>query len=211
MVSTPLSFFFQDSSTLNGQNKWPKISLGWVKESLSYNWWFKNVYNEKEKHLFTVSWNSYGPIMSNKASWRQILYNLYFFLLFFYSGQWWLSDLKPNQQCLLNLGLYVAEGRTDYHSEWNTCLAYSHGAKSHSSRWCISFEEYINNWRQLKIHVNSQWGKSEVDHIYLLADSCLIRGGKLWYGRLIFSTQQPLIYSPNVAHGSWMLRKYLFS
>lgn len=39
MVSAPLFFFFfQDSSTLNGQNKWPKISVGWVKESVSYHW-----------------------------------------------------------------------------------------------------------------------------------------------------------------------------
>ena len=124
---------------------------------ITENWWFKNVYNEKEKHLFTVSWNSYGPIMSNKASWRQIRYNLFFFLLFFHSGQWWLSDLKPNHQCLLNLGLYVAEGRTDYHSEWNTCLAYSQGAKSHSSRWCISFEEppHLTPWPPGKLRPSS--------------------------------------------------------
>lgn len=110
------------------------------------------------------------------------------FLIIFHSGQWWLVDLKLNHWCLLNLSLYVAEGRTDYHSEWNTCLAYSQRAKSHSSRWCISLEEYINNWRQLKIHVNSQWGKSEVYHIYLLADSCFIQGGKLWHGKLISAT-----------------------
>ena len=148
--------------------------------------------------------------MSNKASWRQIRYNLYLFLLFFTvdSDD---SDLKPNHQCLLNLGLYVAEGRTDYHSEWNTCLAYSQRAKSHSSRWCVSFEEYINNWRQLKIHVNSQWGKSVVDHIYLLADSCLIQGGKLWYGRLISATHHALLYNSHTVRGSCMIRKYLDS
>lgn len=49
---------------------------------ITENWWLKNVSNEKEKYLFTISWNSYGPIMSNKASWRQIRYNSYFFLLF---------------------------------------------------------------------------------------------------------------------------------
>lgn len=163
----------------------------------------KNIYSQSPEIVMV-------PLCLTRPPEGKFIIICIFSYYFFYSGQWWLSDLKPNHRCLLNLGLYVAEGRTDYHSEWNTCLAYSQGAKSHSSRWCISFEEYINNWRQLKIHVNSQWGKSEVDHIYLLADSCLIRGGKLWYGRLISATQQPLIYSPNVARGSWMLRKYLF-
>lgn len=178
---------------------------------ITENWWLKSVYNEKEKHLFTIPWNSYGPIMSNKASWRQIRYNLYFFLIIFQSGQWWLSDLKPNHQCLLNLGLYVAVGSTDYHSEWNTCLAYSQRAKSHSSRWCISFEEYINNWRQLKIHVNSQWGESEVDHIYLLAVLGLIRAGTLGCGRLIWGPHQTLIFNSNEVNGPCVLRKHLDS
>lgn len=137
--------------------------------------------------FFAISWSSYGPIMSNKASWSQIHYNLCF-SYYFHSRQWWLIDLKLNHWCLLNFGLYVTESRTDYHSEWNTCLAYSQRAKHHSSRWCISFEEYINNWRQLKIHVNSQRGKSEVYHMYLLPDSCFIQGEKLWYGRLIAAT-----------------------
>ena len=67
--------------------------------------------------FFAVSWSSYGPIVSNKVSWSQIHYNLYF-SYYFHSRQWWLIDLKLNHWCLLNFGLYVAEGRTDFHSEW---------------------------------------------------------------------------------------------